>query len=139
VSYDFQGTCAGGVVIADASQGQAPVWQYILSDQTVPAGTSIGITLQTAPTEAGLATATPATSYSISTTVTQPMTLSSPLISSGMGFVAQPVDQYLRAQTPAQASQLWLRITVALNASSSLQLAPTLISVQPTFDCLASE
>jgi len=139
VSYDFQGTCSGGVVIADASQGQAPVWQYILTDQTVPAGTSIGITLQTAPTEAGLATATPATSYSISTTVTQPMTLSSPLIPSGMGFVAQPVDQYLRAQTPAQASQLWLRITVTLNASSNLQSAPTLISVQPTFDCLASE
>jgi|GEM_PF-556918 len=139
VSYDFQGTCSGGVVIGDASQGQSPVWQYIQTDQIVPAGTSIGITLQTAPTEAGLATAVSATPYSLTATTTAPMYLSSPLIPMGAGFVAQPVDQYLRALSPPQASQLWLRVTVTLNASPTLQSAPTLQSLLPTFDCLATE
>jgi hypothetical protein len=139
VVYDFQGTCAGGIVIGDASQGQSPVWQYIQTDQVIPTGTSIGITLQTAPTEAGLATAVPSTPYSITATTTAPMYLSSPLIPMGAGFVAQPVDQYLRALSPAQASQLWLRVTVTLNASSNRMLAPTLTSLLPTFDCAATE
>jgi hypothetical protein len=139
-TYDFQGTCSGGVVIGDASQGQAPVWRYIQSDEIIPAGTSITITLQTAATEAGLATATATTAYSLGTaTITAPSYLSSPQVPSGMTTVAETVDQFLRAQSPAQASQLWLRITVNLNPSSDHQSAPTLISVEPTFDCAASE
>jgi hypothetical protein len=139
-TYDFQGTCSGGVVIGDASQGQAPVWRYIQSDEIIPAGTSITISLQTAATEAGLATAVPTTAYSLgSATITAPSYLSSPQVPVGMTTVAETVDQYLRAQSPAQASQLWLRATVTLNPSSDHQSAPTLISMEPTFDCSASE
>jgi hypothetical protein len=137
VSYDFPGTCTGGVVIGDASQGQAPVWEYIQSDQTVPAGTSITITLQTATTEAGLSGATATPSYSISSTVSAPSSLLSPQV--GSPAAAETVDQYLRSLTPAQASQLWLRVNITLTASSNLLSSPTLVSLVPTFDCLPSE
>lgn len=139
-SFDFQGTCSGGVVIKDASQGQAPVWEYIQSDEVIPAGTSITITLQTATTEAGLATATATTAYSLgSATITAPSFLSSPQVPSGSGTVAETVDTYLKGQSPAQGSQLWLRINVTLNPSSDHQTAPTILSLEPTFDCAASE
>jgi hypothetical protein len=139
ISYDFQGACAGGTVVGDASMGTAAVWQFIQSDQTIPAGTSITITLQTANTQAGLSAAMASTSYSISSTVVSPMYLASPQVPMGMTTVAQTVDNFLRSLTPAQASKTWLRVNVTLNSSSNRMSAPTLISLVPTFDCTANE
>ncbi len=139
LSYDYQGTCAGGTVVGDASMGTAAVWQFIQSDQTIPAGTSITITLQTATTQAGLSAAVASTSYSISSTVVSPMYLSSPQVLMGMTTMAQTVDNFLRSLTPAQASKTWLRVNVTLNASPDKMSAPTLISLEPTFDCMANE
>jgi hypothetical protein len=139
VAYDFQGVCTGGVVVvtgdASATMGQAPIWEFVQSDQTVPTGTSITITLQTATTEAGLSTATMTPSYSISSTVTLPSYLSSPQV--GSPSVAETVDQYLKANN--LASQTWLRVNVTLNSSSNRMSAPTLTSLEPTFDCAATE
>jgi hypothetical protein len=132
VTYDFQGCAPSG------STGTATIWEYINTDQVVPAGTSITISAQTASTEMGLATAVPTSSYTLTTTTVSPSYVSGPF-TSGSSPVSETVDQALRALSPAQASQLWLRVNVRLNASSNLLSAPTLTSLVPTFDCAPTE
>jgi hypothetical protein len=132
VTYDFQGCAPSG------STGTATIWEYINTDQAVPAGTSITISAQTASTEMGLATAVPTSSYTLTTTTVSPSYVSGPF-TSGSSPVSETVDQALRALSPAQASQLWLRVNVRLNASSNLLSAPTLTSLVPTFDCAPTE
>jgi hypothetical protein len=139
ITYDFQASCS--------SSGTSPVWEYIQTDQTVPTGTSIAISAQTATSQAGLASATPTSAYSVTTTVSAPSYLSGPFNSMGSAIT---VDQALRALTPPQASagscagdggacSSWLRVNVTLNSSTSKQSTPTLVSLVPTFDCAPTE
>jgi hypothetical protein len=132
ITYDFQGCSPSG------STGTATVWEFIQTDQIIPAGTSITISAQTAAGQtdggdpsAALSAATPSTPYTLTSTVSAPM----------FSTDVNTIDYTLRhpASGAAQASQTWLRVTVTLNASSNRQSAPTLISLVPTFDCTAAE
>jgi hypothetical protein len=122
--------------------GDATVWEFIQTDQVIPAGTNITVSFQTAATEAGLSTAlAPTAPYSLSATIAPPSYYSGPPNTADGG--AWTVDYDLRNPTVAgvkpQASLPWLRVTVTLVSSSNGQLAPTLTSLVPTFDCAPSE
>jgi hypothetical protein len=144
VTYDFQSNC---VTAAQAEAGANPsgnatVWEFLQTDQVIPAGTNITVSFQTAATEAGLSTAqAPTAPYSLSATIAPPSYYSGPPNTADGG--AWTVDYDLRNPTAAgvkaQASLPWLRVTVTLVASSNGQSAPTLTSLVPTFDCAPSE
>jgi hypothetical protein len=142
ITFDFASNClvgtgaAGGATGAQLEAGANPsgtatVWEFIQTDQIIPTGTSISISAQTATTEAGLSTATPTATYTLSTTI------SSPLYSTG----ANTIDYMLRnpATGSPQVSLTWLRVNVTLNSSPNQMSSPTLTSLMPTFDCAASE
>ena len=120
VSYDFQGTCASPNV---------PVWEFLESDETVPSGTSVSFTVQTAQTEATLGTAQTASMGTVSMTVASPQYATS----------SSTVDNALRALNPTVVSQGWLRVNVTLTPSADQFSTPTLTSLVPTYDCVAGE
>jgi hypothetical protein len=135
ITYDFQSNCSGATaqqLEAGANpSGNATVWEFIQTDQIIPSGTSITISAQTAPTEAALGAAPATTPYTLNATISSPM----------FSTDVNTIDYDLRhpASGLPQASSIWLRVTVTLNASANHQSTPTLTSLMPTFDCNASE
>ncbi len=102
-----------------------PVWRLFEWQATVPSGTSINFTAQTADTQGALPAAT---SYAVGTASTT-------VVAWTAG--ASTVDQVLTAA--AQKSRAYLRVTATLNPSADHLLAPTLANWRQSYDCVPSE
>jgi hypothetical protein len=97
-----------------------PVWRDLRWTATLPAGTSIGWTVRSATTLAGLATAGPSTFTTPSEV--SPVMLQARLMGSG-----QPTNAR------------YLRVSATLNPSAAGDVAPTLTNMEVTWSCLPSE
>lgn len=113
---DFQATCS--------DPSQMPVWREIQWKGSIPAGTSVDFLVQTANTEAGLATAVPtllamhATSADLVAWTTSTEAVAQVFLDAGI------------------APQIFLQLTIILNASADGQSAPTITNWRQLFDCL---
>jgi hypothetical protein len=120
--------------VATCPEGYGPIWQNFEWQATIPTGTSIGFTAQTADTEAQLGGAptypngNPPVSAGTATTTTSTWTSD-----------ANTVDWHLQNAVPAtpQFSKQWLRVNMTLNPSGNT--SPTLAEWQQLYDCKPSQ
>ena len=115
-----------------------PVWRDLRWTATLPAGTSIGWTVRSATTLAGLATAGPSTFTTPSEVcITRPApwraTFTTP-------SEVSPVMLQARLMGSGQPTNArYLRVSATLNPSAAGDVAPTLTNMEVTWSCLPSE
>lgn len=109
---------------ANCDVGEQPRWQYLYWQSTIPAGTSITFTAQTADTQAALTSAT-AVEIGESTTTTSTWTTDSDTIDSHL------VDD------ATTLSREWLRVSITLEPNGTA--TPILNSWRLTYDCMPAE
>ncbi len=134
---DFHAVCPNGTL---------PVWQLFNWQASVPFGTSIDFTAQTAPDSAGApGTFAPASPFSVGTaggttsTWTTQLYAAPPLT---VGPAPCTVDQHLTGNNACPGpgnltSQEWLRVTMTFNVSGAL--SPTLTNWEQLFDCIPAK
>ncbi|MBN1609152.1 MAG: hypothetical protein JW940_21160 [Polyangiaceae bacterium] len=116
-TYDFQANC---------KDDEVPEWEFFMWRATVPDGTSIDFTAQTADTQEELDTADSVSVGTASETTT--IWTSDP----------DTVDWHLEHDlSPPGYNARWLRISATLNPTG--KISPTLDQWQQVFDCIESE
>ncbi len=112
---DYEAVCS--------NPAQLPVWREIQWKGTIPSGTSVDYSVQTAESEAGLDTA-PAKLLVTSATSADLLAWSNS---------SKAVDQVLREV--GYAPKTFIRLTIRLNPSSDGQSTPTITDWRQLFDC----
>jgi hypothetical protein len=112
--------------VSCSNPAQMPVWREVQWKGSIPAGASVDFSVQTADTEAGLATAVPTLALDTATSADLVAWTTS----------SKAVSTVFANAIPVIVPKAFVRLTIKLNPSPDKQSTPTITSWRQLFDCV---